>query len=787
MYDYVRFNAWTAAAAAVLLIAGCGGGGSSDSGGSDDADGGDVPTITNPPQEQVNLTLKTLSSRPDIVSGGDTLLQVVVPAGKDPGKVRVLLNGTDVTAKFVTQTDGSLTGLLDGTEPRYTLRAGANTVVAQYDGAESGALSVTNYPIGGPIFSGPQEQPFVCETNSFVLPSGATLGAPTDPVLCAAPTRVEYAYWSTLDRRFIFLPNPVITPADAEEIMVGGRRIPMVVRIETGTINRAIYQTAMLHDPASEENAPTPFEAPTGWNRKLVYTFGGGCSRGWHRQGDSAGSTSWYYDQNNDLQRADSILDYQLIKRGYAVASSSLNVFGQNCNEVLAAESMAMVKERFIEAYGVPEFTIGWGCSGGAYQLHHIADNYPGLLDGLLVGCSYPEVSFTTVNFVTDARLLNRYFRGDYFAAPALGDDAKRAISGLVGLSTLSRMDDLAADRIVPTNCPSVLSSPLRYDLATRPDGARCDLYDHTVNVWGTKPNPLAPNAKPIARRPLDNTGVQYGLSALRSGAIDVDQFLDMNEKIGGFDSDGRPTAISGAIPAPRSVADPETLPIAYASGRMLYTGWGLKDVPIIDYRLYEDDSVQGAYHLRHHSFIVRERLKKTAGDADNQVMLLEGNAKWTFSSESALVLHALDRMDEWLTSIGADAAAGTPRQKVVRNKPAALLEGCVPRGQPYSPASFIAETMSPTAGTCAAAYPVGPGTRAAAGEPPAADIVKCRLKSVATAIADGDYGTTVLGPGQLARLEAIFPDGVCDWAQPGVGQPTESGYRTLSPWQFFD
>ena len=69
-----------------------------------------------------------------------------------------------------------------------------------------------------------------------------------------------------------------------------------------------------------------------------------------------------------------------------------------------------MVKERFIEAYGLPRYTIGWGCSGGSYQNHQIADNYPGLLDGIIPGCSFPDVTSGTVPMVTDARLLDRYF-----------------------------------------------------------------------------------------------------------------------------------------------------------------------------------------------------------------------------------------------------------------------------------------------------------------------------------------------------------------------------------------
>ena len=71
---------------------------------------------------------------------------------------------------------------------------------------------------------------------------------------------------------------------------------------------------------------------------------------------------------------------------------------------------MMMVKEHFIEAYGAPKFTIGWGGSGGSYQQHHIADGYPGLLDGIMPARSFPDLAFGTVPFITDARLLKHYF-----------------------------------------------------------------------------------------------------------------------------------------------------------------------------------------------------------------------------------------------------------------------------------------------------------------------------------------------------------------------------------------
>ena len=50
-----------------------------------------------------------------------------------------------------------------------------------------------------------------------------------------------------------------------------------------------------------------------------------------------------------------------------------------------------MVKERFIEAYGVPLYIIGFGSSGGSMQQHLIAQNYPDLLDGIQPSLSFPD------------------------------------------------------------------------------------------------------------------------------------------------------------------------------------------------------------------------------------------------------------------------------------------------------------------------------------------------------------------------------------------------------------
>ena len=139
---------------------------------------------------------------------------------------------------------------------------------------------------------------------------------------------------------------------------------------------------------------PAGIAQSANWNKRLIYTFGGGCIGGWYRQGASTGG----------------VTDDFMLRNGYALASSSLNVFGNNCNDLTASESMMMVKERFIESYGPPAHTQGWGCSGGSYAQHQIGDNYPGLLDGIIPGCSFPEVGFATIQFITDAWLLDTYF-----------------------------------------------------------------------------------------------------------------------------------------------------------------------------------------------------------------------------------------------------------------------------------------------------------------------------------------------------------------------------------------
>jgi hypothetical protein len=53
---------------------------------------------------------------------------------------------------------------------------------------------------------------------------------------------------------------------------------------------------------------------------------------------------------------------------------------------------------------------------------------------------------------------------------------------------------------------------------------------------------------------------------------------------------------------------------------------------------------------------------------------------------------------------------------------------------------------------------------------------LKCRLQPLDI----DDYAPVTFSAAQLARLHAVFPDGVCDWRNGGVGQ-----HEAISPLTF--
>ena len=88
---------------------------------------GGVPAVE---AAQEALRIAVLSNRADLISGGDALVEVVLPGEVAPRSVRVTLNGHDVTSAFAVRPDGRFSGLLTG------LAEGSNDVQAVPSGLQ---------------------------------------------------------------------------------------------------------------------------------------------------------------------------------------------------------------------------------------------------------------------------------------------------------------------------------------------------------------------------------------------------------------------------------------------------------------------------------------------------------------------------------------------------------------------------------------------------------------------------------------------------------------------------
>lgn len=648
-----------------------------------------------------SLRIETVSARSDLVTGGDALVAVDVPDGTAVNEVRVQLNGRGVSSAFPPKAADPqrLVGLLTG------LRSGSNLVSARVVGSSRVARrAIYVSPLAGPLFSGPHQAPFICTTEA------AGLGPPADAD-CSASTQVAYYYRST-GNSWKPLADPTSRPPDmARTTTRDGRTVDYEIRLESGVINRSIYRWAIL--------APGG-RTGVGWNQRLIYSFGGGCGAGYQQGSNGVGS----------------VLDNRQLSRGYSVVSSSLTVLGTACNDVLSAETVEMTKEHVIESLGrAPVWTLGEGGSGGSVQAQMLAQNYPGLLDGLLVSASFPDNS---ARDYPDCRLLNAYFGSA--AGSGLTGAQREAITGLATPNGCTALG-AGADVVNATEgCDeSVVPPSLIYNAQTNPGGARCTIWDSMVNVYGRDPQ------TGFARRTLDNTGVEYGLEALRAGAITPDQFLDVNDGIGGYDNDGN-------LVAQRSVADPAALEILYHTGRVNQGAGGVPEVPILDTRTYVDDAVN--VHQYVNTFKFRARLRETNGTAANQVMWRAKGGQ----NVSAMQTAAIDTIGAWLDRIEADSSSKPLRQKVIDDKPGDAVDACwMNGGQRIDDPAEIGDT-----GPCSIQYPPHGLPALEAGQPLGSFVAKCHLAP----INDSDY-PALSGP-QLARLRSIFPNGVCDYSQPG-------------------
>ena len=748
------------------------------------------PTPPAPPGQTMDPVvvpqINVVSSRADLVSGGDALVEIVLPAKVTIDKLHVTLGNGDVTSAFASRADGRILGLVHG------LADGGNRLTANVGGSHNASLTITNHPIGGPVISGAQVTPFVCATPTARPEQGNTpatnasgLSTLAIDAQCNIATEVTLFYRTSTPGCMPVRPDPgppgatpcfkpydlaMAPPADlAMTTTTTGVTVPYIVRVERGTMNRGIYELVVLFDPKANDvkTGWTPFAPQPAWNGKVVYSFG--ASSGQPRQ-QFRSEQVW---SDNDAALAG----------GFLVAINSMTDSLYNSNRVSMSETVMMMKEKIIKSYGAIKYVIGNGCSGGSINQLTTASIFPGLLDGIQPTCTYPDAETTGIE-VADCTLLVNFYNSSAWKALTNGEsqDAinkkKAAINGHVDqtgchawvnlFSNLGRPGNyvpvvVTNDVTGATGSPSKtkvnncnLPASMVYDPANNPTGVRCSGADHAVAVFGKVPGTSH------ARTTGDNVGVQYGLEAFLSHMISGEEFVTLNEKIGGVDFDSEFT--SG-----RTVADVEALGIAYRAG-MVSDAHHLANTAIIDLRGNDDSRLtpKGAFGIHHEwrSFALRARLDDANGNHDNHVMWRYGTSLLA-PPASGLTLEAFLAMDTWLGAVKADTSGASLATKISSHKPADAVDFC-----------FLAsDTLFSTKVTDAAACDADPtlkphaSPRQVAGGPLAENILKCQLRPVVRA----DY-TPGLTNDEFARLKAVFPDGVCDFTKPGVGQvPAES------------
>ncbi|MBY8823389.1 DUF6351 family protein [Sphingomonas colocasiae] len=619
------------------------------------------------------------------------------------------------------------------------LAPGRNRIEAS-TAADCTAIELRGYPAEGPIISGPHLKPWKLTTQENGL------GTPLDEH-GNAPPRISHVYMSLSSGDFEPY-DPANPPAEADVAIArtdAGVEVKYIVRHERGAANRGIYELAVLCDPTHPLSAVNP---PPGWNGKLwIYLYGG-----WNQfrsQGVLAG-----YDVKPPIPAHRVLLDMGL-RRGFMIARTTLAQSATNSDSVRGAESLIMLKDHVTRAYGPIRYTLSSGTSGGSIMQQMVANQYPGLIQGIMPLSSI-HGSWYLPGQLIEAKLLDRYFTQ---ISPALWSDADQrlAVDGHGSQKSSdffnTVFDNQFYGRTTGGNDPTRgtdLPDGETYHPRDRPAGARGTLQDYQVNYLGCRDEAQWGDAERAAGHgfaplPWANVGVQYGLGALLDGRIGKDQFLDLNEKIGGVDIDQN-------FIAARNDVDPQT------AARMHRGGFAndfahLSTVAILDVRPPETGDLPS--HTQFHTWVSRTGLVAAQGHADNQVAcMVPGYDSSTTPPEWALLA-----MDRWLAAIEADDSEASLAEKVVANKPAGLCDGVYDADGNRTGDLEDYHRLYPSFGDAK--------TVAAAGDLRAHLIVRPRLKPLDRC----DYPGIDFDDGEWARLLAIFPDGVADWAAPGVGQ----------------
>lgn len=639
-----------------------------------------------------------------------------------------------------------------------------------------------------PLFSGDMHYPFICMTEESrlgqpMVDNQQQLGMPVykDGVKerkrsqaigyskdCSIPTQLKY--FAAKDKETIREFDGQLAEDET------------LIRVEAGVINRYIYLIAMPINRSEIDDRA----AQSKWNQKLIYQFAGGAGIGF-RQG---------------RMRPDKLIKRRLdeLRLGYAVVSSGANRTAYTYNLLISEDTGRRLKTHFISLYGEPKYTVGIGGSGGGLSQYLMAQNAPGLIDAAMPLYSYPDMVSQTL-YALDCDLLNTYYtfraddkshwqdwpnripidglnakngephKGAYFqpinqllngVAPSLPKGNSECINGWFGLYAFVHNPKQGWLR-------DYVSEPLKRQI-------HWNYWQDMVNVYGK-------DEAGFARHVWSNRGVQYGLLALQQGQITPEQFLHLNQNIGGWRTMERfkperivkvpvadvpiwlslwghhnVTRTKDQPVAPRKTPDYSAIENAYRFGQVFL---GKADIPILDVRHYLEDDLD--MHHVSATFAARKRLMEYQGHADNQVV-------WVADEAYFPVPKAFEMLDQWMQNLKTEP-------DVVKAKPDSLQDICFnDKGEVIAQGDTVwhGEWNQQPKGKCSQAFPVYSNSRIQAGSQWSGAVFDCALMSVEQAVQQNLYQHNMRP--YLDELQQVFPDGVCDYSQPDQAKPKDLG-----------
>ena len=649
-------------------------------------------------------------------------------------------------------------------------------------------IDLVKYPIAlgtigpiTPLYAGANRYPFSCDTMHSGLGQpevdnqkafGTAVfkedkdGNITSTIVgyskdCLARSKLRYFAVSSDGKSF-----EVTSISQLEE--VASKNSLQLIRLEQGTINRHIYTIAM---PITVQEHGT-WKTSSLWNNKLIYQFAGGVGIGF-RQG-KVNPTKLFNRR------------YRELHKGFAVITSSANKTSYTYNMLLAEDTAWRIKRQFEALYGIPEYTIGIGGSGGGLAQYLIAQNSPGLIDAAIPLYSYPDMVSQTI-YALDCDLFNTYYHFKSDLAKWESRAKRLAIEGLNNAEIEHKswfytpINQLITGQTLYR--PKVYSECTHgyfglSSLVNNPaQGFLKPLFSQTVNQqtnWSYWQDlALITQQKGDLNAPSlwDNQGVQYGLKGLKQGQLSPEEFIHLNYHIGGWKPQAKQqpeqllffpfikTPIwltqwsrhniynADERPAKRTRSNINAIQQAYRYGQIYL---GINDIPTIDIHHYLEDQLD-MHHIST-SFATRLRILQHQGNLKNHRI-------WIADKHYTPLNEAFAVLDTWLTTKQSPVSAS---DRCFGEQGEVIAEG---------KSVWDGEWNNKTTGKCARHFPIYTNSRIQAGGPWAGSVFKCQRISVREALNKGIY-LPINMTAYREELERTFPDGVCDYSKPDLGNP---------------